>query len=114
MGPSHQSTQRNQKSTQHDGLVELEPELLLAHLQVIARPRHSTLEPLGLLLVRHYIHATLSAYGHEEEHPLKGASSSGKNLILKLSGKHPELAPVLVGAHYDRLIGAYQGKIRRG
>ena len=71
------------------------------------------MEPLGLLSVRDYIHTTLTAYGLVEDHPFKGADSSGKNLILKLLGKHPELAPVLVGAHYDRLIGAYQGKIRR-
>ena len=67
----------------------------------MGRPRYSTLDPLGLLLVLDYIHTTLSAYGNVEERPFEGAGSSGKNLIFKLPGKHPEPEPVLVGAHYD-------------
>ncbi|MFN9631812.1 MAG: M20/M25/M40 family metallo-hydrolase [Cyanobacteriota bacterium] len=76
-------------------------ERLLHDLTLLARPRHAQWDPLGLLAVRSLLRERLSALGPLEEHPFRRGPTSGINLILKLPGRRPNLAPLLVGAHYD-------------
>ena len=76
-------------------------ERLRDDLALLARPRHAQWDPLGLLAVRALLRERLGALGDLAEHPFQGGFSSGINLILKLPGLRPELAPLLVGAHYD-------------
>ncbi|MEX1323733.1 MAG: M20/M25/M40 family metallo-hydrolase, partial [Synechococcaceae cyanobacterium] len=74
---------------------------LLAHLEQLARPRHTKWDPLGLMSVRAYLHEQLAAFGEVEEHRFQEGSEAGINLILRLPGQQPKLDPLLVGAHYD-------------
>ncbi|MEB3334422.1 MAG: M28 family peptidase [Cyanobacteriota bacterium] len=70
-------------------------------LALLARPRHAQWDPLGLLAVRSLLRERFRTLGTLEEHPFQRGATSGINLLLKLPGLHPELAPLLVGAHYD-------------
>jgi Zn-dependent M28 family amino/carboxypeptidase len=74
---------------------------LLHHLEQVARPRHLHWNPLGLMAVRSYIRERLSALGALEEHRFEEGAGEGTNLILRLPGQRADLAPLLVGAHYD-------------
>ena len=76
-------------------------ERLLAHLEVLARPRHARWDALGLLAVRSYISERLGALGPVEEHRFRSGIDDGTNLILRLPGRQSALAPLLVAAHYD-------------
>jgi hypothetical protein len=76
-------------------------ERLLAHLEMLARPRHARWDALGLLAVRAYISDRLGALGPVEEHRFRSGIDDGTNLILRLPGRQSELAPLLVAAHYD-------------
>jgi Zn-dependent M28 family amino/carboxypeptidase len=74
---------------------------LQADLTLLARPRHSQWDPLGLLAVRHLLVERLGSLGTLEDHGFEHGTSRGVNLILALPGRRPDLAPLLVGAHYD-------------
>jgi Zn-dependent M28 family amino/carboxypeptidase len=74
---------------------------LQADLALLARPRHSQWDPLGLLAVRALIKERLGALGDVREEAFTRGSVNGVNLILALPGRQPELSPLLVGAHYD-------------
>lgn len=74
---------------------------LLGHLQHLVRPRHSGLDPIGLMSVRSYIKEELGRFGNVEEHRFKAQGQNGCNLLLKLPGRVPSKTPLLVGAHYD-------------
>ena len=74
---------------------------LLAHLEVLARPRHARWDALGLLAVRSYIREQLGALGPVEEHRFRSGIDDGTNLILRLPGRQYGLDPLLVAAHYD-------------
>ncbi|MCP9793577.1 M20/M25/M40 family metallo-hydrolase, partial [Vulcanococcus limneticus] len=90
-GPSHhQDLQRRLRS-------QLEP---------LARPRHARWDPLGLLAVRELLVEQLSPLGAVERHRFNEGAGEGTNLILRLPGQKPELAPLLVAAHYDGPLGS--------
>lgn len=74
---------------------------LLHHLQELARPRHARWDPVGLMSVRSYLLRQLGALGPVEEHRFGSGADAGTNLILRLPGRQPQLAPLLVAAHYD-------------
>ena len=74
---------------------------LLRDLRQLARPRHARWDPVGLLSVRSYLREQLGALGPVEEQSFGSGCDRGTNLILRLPGRHPELAPLLVAAHYD-------------
>ena len=76
-------------------------ERLLAHLEHVARLRHTRWDALGVMAVRSYLREQLSAVGPMEEHRFNHGPDTGVNLLLKLPGQREDLAPVLVGAHYD-------------
>ena len=76
-------------------------ESLQADLALLARPRHAQWDPLGLLAVRRLLVERLGALGEVQEHHFEEGGLRGVNLILRLPGLRPDLAPLLVGAHYD-------------
>ena len=76
-------------------------ERLRADLALLARPRHAQWDPLGLLAVRRLLVERLGALGELQEHRFEEGALRGINLILRLPGLRPDLAPLLVGAHYD-------------
>jgi Zn-dependent M28 family amino/carboxypeptidase len=51
--------------------------------------------------VRTTIREQLAALGPVQEQPFQEGSEAGTNLILWLPGQHPDLDPLLVGAHND-------------
>ena len=70
-------------------------------LRAIARPRHALWDPLGLLAVRSHLIEQLAELGPLERHGFGSGATAGINLILRLPGRRGDLAPLLVGAHYD-------------
>ncbi|WP_398325389.1 M20/M25/M40 family metallo-hydrolase [Vulcanococcus sp.] len=74
---------------------------LLADLHQFAVPRHACWDPLGLMAVRQAIRERLEPLGPLEEHRFGSSGEEGVNLILRLPGRDAQLAPLLVGAHYD-------------
>jgi acetylornithine deacetylase/succinyl-diaminopimelate desuccinylase-like protein len=74
---------------------------LLADLHQFAVPRHARWDPLGLMAVRQAIQERLEPLGPLEEHRFTSSGEEGVNLILRLPGRDAQLAPLLVGAHYD-------------
>jgi Zn-dependent M28 family amino/carboxypeptidase len=74
---------------------------LLADLHQFAVPRHARWDPLGLMAVRQAIRERLAPLGPLEEHRFASSGEEGVNLILRLPGRDAQLAPLLVGAHYD-------------
>ncbi|KAF0653687.1 peptidase M28 [Cyanobium sp. Copco_Reservoir_LC18] len=53
------------------------------------------------MAVRSYLTEQLSALGSCEEHHFCEGSEAGTNLILRIPGLEPGLAPLIVAAHYD-------------
>ena len=77
-------------------------ESYLNDLKQIAVPRHVHWDQLGLMGVRQMIRERLGAFGTLEEHHFHSPSAGeGVNLILRLPGRESDLAPLLIGAHYD-------------
>lgn len=74
---------------------------LLNDLQELARPRHARWDPVGLMTVRATLLSRFAALGPVEEHHFGSGADAGTNLILRLPGRNPHLAPLLVAAHYD-------------
>ena len=81
-------------------------EQLLSDLEQLARPRHARWDELGLMAVRSFLLEQLQALGPVEQHRFGEGADAGVNLILRLPGQRPELAPVLVAAHYDGPLGS--------
>lgn len=86
--------------------AELPQQQLLADLQQLVRPRHARWDELGLMSVRSFVLEELQAHGPVEQHHFGEGADAGVNLILRLPGQRPELAPVLVAAHYDGPLGS--------
>ncbi|MBD2597115.1 M28 family peptidase [Nostoc spongiaeforme FACHB-130] len=82
-------------------------EQLQIHLSEIARERDPFLATAGHFFVQEYIRQQFSQWGSVEIHTFKVNGKSCKNLILNLSadGKHQDLPPILMGAHYDAVPG---------
>ena len=79
---------------------------LLADLQQLVRPRHARWDELGLMSVRSFVLEELQVHGEVEQHHFGEGADAGVNLILRVPGQRPELAPVLVAAHYDGPLGS--------
>ena len=86
--------------------AELPQQRLLTDLQQLVRPRHARWDELGLMSVRSFVLEELQAHGPVEQHHFGEGADAGVNLILRLPGQRPELAPVLVAAHYDGPLGS--------
>lgn len=74
---------------------------MLADLRQLVRPRHARWDELGLMSVRSFVLEQLQTHGQLEQHHFGEGADAGVNLILRLPGQRPQLAPVLVAAHYD-------------
>jgi hypothetical protein len=61
---------------------------------------------MALMSVRSFVLEELQAHGPVEQHHFGEGADAGVNLILRLPGQRPELAPVLVAAHYDGPLGS--------
>nr|WP_165776065.1 M28 family peptidase [Cyanobacterium aponinum] len=70
-------------------------------LEAICIPRHPVWNNWGYQKVQEYIETKLNACGKVEKHIFPSMEMEGCNLILKLEGNNPQLAPILIGAHYD-------------
>ena len=86
--------------------AELPQQRLLTDLQQLVRPRHARWDELGLMSVRSFVLEELQSHGPVEQHHFGEGADAGVNLILRLPGQRPELAPVLVAAHYDGPLGS--------
>ena len=86
--------------------AEVTQQRLLADLQQLVRPRHARWDELGLMSVRSFVLEELQVHGEVEQHHFGEGADAGVNLILRLPGQRPELAPVLVAAHYDGPLGS--------
>jgi hypothetical protein len=86
--------------------AELPLQRLLTDLQQLVRPRHARWDELGLMSVRSFVLEELQVHGEVEQHHFGKGADAGVNLILRLPGQRPELAPVLVAAHYDGPLGS--------
>ena len=86
--------------------AELAQQRLLTDLQQLVRPRHARWDELGLMSVRSFVLEELQSHGPVKQHHFGEGADAGVNLILRLPGQRPELAPVLVAAHYDGPLGS--------
>ena len=86
--------------------AEVAQQRLLTDLQQLVRPRHARWDELGLMSVRSFVLEELQTHGPVEQHHFGEGADAGVNLILRLPGQRPELAPVLVAAHYDGPLGS--------
>ena len=86
--------------------AEVAQQRLLAALEQLVRPRHARWDELGLMSVRSFVLEELQAHGLVEQHCFGEGADAGVNLIRRLPGQRPELAPVLVAAHYDGPLGS--------
>ena len=83
-------------------------ENLLAHLQQIARPRNPHIDQGGHFYVREYIRQELAQFGTVKEHLFTFKEQKFCNLILDIcsSSTIKDKPPILIGAHYDSVIGS--------
>jgi Zn-dependent M28 family amino/carboxypeptidase len=82
------------------------PTRLRSHLLEIVRERDSYLSTQGHFYVQNYIEQTFGQWGTVTTHEFTIKARSHRNLILKLPGRNPQLAPILIGAHYDGVPGS--------
>ncbi|BBD58483.1 peptidases M20 and M28 [Nostoc sp. HK-01] len=84
-------------------------EQLRIHLYEIARERDPFFATAGHFFVQEYIRQELAQWGSVEIHTFVVRGKTCNNLILNLSsqtiGKHQDLPPILIGAHYDAVPG---------
>ena len=79
---------------------------LQIHLKAIARDRDPHWAASGHFFVREYIARELSRWGSVERQRFLFRGHAHQNLILSLPGKTAGKAPVLIGAHYDAVLGS--------
>jgi Zn-dependent M28 family amino/carboxypeptidase len=88
---------------------DIQPDIqtcLRSHLLEIIRERDPYLSTHGHFYVQNYIQQTLSQWGKVELHEFQPEARVHQNLILHLPGRQPELAPIVIGAHYDGVPGS--------
>ncbi|MEL6815865.1 MAG: M28 family peptidase [Cyanobacteria bacterium J06598_3] len=78
------------------------------HLQALVGPRDPYLGEGRHQLTQQYIRTEFARWGTPTSQRLttQGRSSSSYNWQLTIPGKQPQLAPILVGAHYDTVPGS--------
>ncbi|MCG8364529.1 MAG: M28 family peptidase [Pseudanabaenales cyanobacterium] len=82
---------------------------LKQHLAQLVRERDPYLAPVGHFFVQRYIQQQLQQWGAVEQDEFPVRSRSHVNLILNLPPAQPDRRmkpPILVGAHYDAVIGS--------
>lgn len=79
------------------------------HLNEIVRDRDPYLASGGHFYVRQYIYRQLSQWGNVEIDEFQITGKTHQNLVLNLpsinNSKKQNLSPILIGAHYDAVLG---------
>ncbi|HEY9816925.1 MAG TPA: M28 family peptidase [Candidatus Obscuribacterales bacterium] len=76
------------------------------HLSHLVRDRDPYLATAGYFFMRDYIRQDLSQWGSVTVQERHTSPLSIQNLILHLPGQRPQAEPILVGAHYDAVLGS--------
>ncbi len=76
------------------------------HLQALTGPRDPYLASGRHQLVQQYIRSVLSQWGPVKAQRFQAQGHEHVNWSLGLAGDQPQLAPILVGAHYDTVPGS--------
>ncbi len=79
---------------------------LNSHLQALAGPRDPYLASGKHQLAQQYIRSELSQWGQVTTQKYVVRGREHVNWCLNLEGAQPQLAPILVGAHYDTVPGS--------
>lgn len=80
-------------------------ERLRSHLQQLVRERDPDLATAGHFFVQQYIRAELGQWGEVETHEFVYQNRTHSNVILDLPGTSQSDRPILIGAHYDAVVG---------
>jgi Zn-dependent M28 family amino/carboxypeptidase len=79
------------------------------HLQEVARERNPYMDSAAHFFVQEYIRQQLGQWGSVEIHTFEVRGKSCRNLILNLPAattkQKADLPPILIGAHYDGVLG---------
>ncbi|MEM9214127.1 MAG: M20/M25/M40 family metallo-hydrolase [Cyanobacteria bacterium P01_F01_bin.150] len=109
---SHPSSLFRNNCEPHDQFASVKQNLL-THLRAVVRERDPYLATGGHFLVREYIREQLAQWGTVEVHEFQWRNNTHQNLILKLSSTESNTskpntskAPILLGAHYDGVVGS--------
>ena len=79
---------------------------LTGHLEALSSPRDPYLGAGSHQLAQHYVRSELSQWGEVVGQTLEQSSGQHSNWQTTAVGKQPDLAPILVGAHYDTVPGS--------
>ncbi len=79
---------------------------LLGHLQEVGRDRDPYFASQGHFYVQHYISQQLAQWGTVQFHSFWVHGRCHYNLVLDLPGQRSDGPPILVGAHYDAVMGS--------
>ena len=80
---------------------------LRSHIEQIAIERDIYFNRLTHLSVREYVRDQLTRHGKVISHSFTVKGSTFENLVINIPGKgRADLAPILVGAHYDGVVGS--------
>ena len=80
--------------------------LLTKHLEALTSPRDPYLGAGAHQLAQHYIQSELGKWSEVAYQTLDSRSGQHFNWQITITGKRPDLAPFLVGAHYDTVPGS--------
>ena len=84
------------------------PELrshLAQHLQITSRERDPYLATAGYFFIREYLRRQLSQWGTVTVETVTEGQQTAQNIVLALPGLR-SLPPIVIGAHYDAVIGS--------
>ncbi len=90
-------------------VLETVPEIiqtLKTHLQSLGGPRDPFLASGAHQLAQHYIRSQLGLWGTVSAQRFKSRGQEYCNWQMSIPGQQPNLAPFLVGAHYDTVPGS--------
>jgi Zn-dependent M28 family amino/carboxypeptidase len=79
---------------------------LEAHLGHLVRDRDPYFATAGYWFVRTYIREQLSQWGSVTVQTRQVGTLPVQNIMLTIPGQRPTAAPILVGAHYDAVLGS--------
>lgn len=79
---------------------------LTRHLEVLSTPRDPYLGAGAHQLAQHYIQSELAKWSKVTHQEIASRGGRHFNWQITVAGKRPELAPFLIGAHYDTVPGS--------
>lgn len=87
-------------------MLEKLQQRLEEHLHQLVRDRNPYFASEGHFYAQQYLREVLSAFGAVEEQVFMVRNQSHSNWILRISGRHAQRRPIVVGAHYDTVPGS--------